>query len=220
MSIKIIELGDKIELTRKSTFEKEEMYISKIQDFDKAQQRLTILAPLDGGKIIPLELNAEYYATVYTEMGLYRTEVAVVERSKDDNLYLIVLEVLTTLTKHQRRQYYRLDCILTFQYKDEVNDQWHEGLILDISGGGIRFTSHSILIKEKVITCHLQLNFEEFTKHLYLTGTIIESTDSAIEGKAVENRVRFENVSVEDREAIIRFIFEEERRRRKKEKGM
>jgi c-di-GMP-binding flagellar brake protein YcgR len=215
-----IEVGDKIELEVQQLMgEKQEKYISKIQDVSDTGE-ITILAPMESGRIITLELNQNYGMCVYTSNGLYRCEVAVTERIRDDKLYLIKLEVQSALQKYQRRQYYRLDCMLTFHYKDDHNGEWEEGIILDISGGGIRFTSKKQLLDKKGVINHLQLNYDQEESHLYLSGVIVDSSNLRAQDNIYENRVVFDEITIEEREIIIKFIFEEERRRRKNKKGL
>lgn len=215
-----IEVGDKIELEVQQLMgEKQEKYVSKIQEVSEIGE-IIILAPMESGRIVTLELNQNYGMCVYTSKGLYRCEVEVTERLRDDHLYLIKLEVQSALQKYQRRQYYRLDCMLTFHYKDDSNGNWQEGIILDISGGGIRFTSQKKLLDRKGVINHLQLNYEQEEYHLYLSGVIVDSSNLRIQDNIYENRVVFDEITIEEREIIIKFIFEEERRRRKNKKGL
>lgn len=215
-----IELGDKVEIVTEVTMDgTQDKYFSKVQEL-KSDGEVVILAPIVSGRIIPLELNRKYGMAIYTTKGLYRCEVQVVRRSKDDRLYLITLQILTALQKYQRRQYYRLDCMLAFHYKDDAEDVWIDGTILDISGGGIRFTSKTQLEDKKGLVNHIILNLPDEEQHLYISGLIIESIPLKGNELLFENRVEFDMISNEDRESIIRFIFEEERRRRKNKKGM
>lgn len=215
-----IELGDKVELVTQVTASgDQDQYFSKVQEVHE-DGMVTIMAPLVGGRIIPLEMDGKYGMCIYTHKGLYRCEVQVVSRSREDNLYLITVQILTALQKYQRRQYYRLDCMLNFHYKDDEVDLWSEGTIMDISGGGIRFTSRTQLLEKKGVVNHIQLNYMDRERHLYLSGVIIESEEIPGNAGVFENRVEFDAISNDDREVIIRFIFEEERRRRKSGKGM
>lgn len=214
-----IKLGDKVELVTEVTLtNQQDKYFSKVQEVD-SDTSVVIMAPIENGRIEPLELNKNYGMSVYTDKGLYRCEVMVAKRVKTDNLYLLTLDILTTLQKYQRRQYYRMDCMLTFQYKDDLNKDWHEGVILDISGGGIRFTSKSRLENDKELINHIRLNMLEDEEELFLSGMIIESAPMALDETIYENRVVFEGIDSMEREVIIKFIFEEERRRRKSRKG-
>jgi len=214
-----IHLGDKVELVTEVTLNKQqEKYYSTVQEVTENGE-IVILAPIMNGRIEPLELNKKYGICIYTSKGLYRCEVMITQRVKSDRLYLITLEIQTSLQKYQRRQYFRMDCMLSFQYKDDLDVDWHEGLILDISGGGIRFTSKNQLEEEKSLINHIQLTMLDDEEDLYLAGAIIESVQGEIDDTVFENRVEFDHIDNYEREVIIKFIFEEERKRRRKQKG-
>lgn len=220
MICKALRLGDKIEVKKKSLLEKSEVsYQSFIQDINGTDE-IVITSPIVGGKLIPLELDRTYVICVYTSRGLYRCEGVVVARTKEDHLYLVTIKIKTAMQKFQRRQYYRLGCLLNFHYKDDNQEIWNEGIIKDISGGGIRFNSKYAFEINKQIECHIQLNFTDEIKHLYVPGTIVASEKSDVSPEYIETRVAFGELSGETREVIIKFIFEEERKRRKQEKGM
>ena len=214
-----IHLGDKVELVTEVTLNRQQdKYYSRVQEVTE-EGEVVVLAPIENGRIEPLELNKKYGMCIYTEKGLYRCEVMVTKRIKSDNLYLITLEIQTSLQKYQRRQYFRMDCMLSFQYKDDLDTNWHEGIILDISGGGIRFTSRSKLDDQKSLINHIQLEMLDDEEDLYLSGTIIESYQGELDNTVYENRVEFDHIDNYEREIIIKFIFEEERRRRRRRKG-
>ncbi len=98
--------------------------------------------------------------------------------------------------------------MLTFQYKDDVNQEWYEGMILDISGGGIRFTSKSKLESNKELMNHIRLNMlADDEEELFLSGVIIESLPTELDKTVYENRVEFEGIDHTEREVIIKFIF-------------
>ncbi len=216
-----IELGNKVELVTEVTLDnKQDVYNSKIQEI-KEDGTVVILAPIEAGRIIPLDLNHKYGMCVYTPKGLYRCEVRVIKRTKSEKLYLISLEIMTSLQKYQRRQFYRMNCMLTFQYKDDETDTWNEGIILDISGGGMRFTSNSGLELKKTLITHLKLNLGDVEEEeLFLSASIIGSDKTKLDQTVYENRVEFDHIDNYEREVIIKFIFEEERKRRKRRKGM
>lgn len=219
MLLKAVELGDKIELNRLATENGEvESYSSKVQEL--TDTTITILAPMDNGRIIPLELNSRFMVAIYNSKGLYKSEVVVSSRRKEEKLYLIVLTIVSRLQKYQRRQYYRMDCLMTFQYKDDTSNQWNEGLVLDISGGGLRFTSNEKLIQDKGVICHMNFESNPDTQDLYITGQVVASDAIELDSRTYETRLQFDIISDEDREKVIKYIFDEERRRRKKEKGM
>lgn len=220
MILGVVELGDKVELIKKINKKKSQHSLySKIQNI-VSKEELVISAPVENGKIIPLQLEQEYYLCIYTLKGLYKCEARVISRKRDGNMFYANLKIISKLQKHQRREYYRLDFVFPIQFRNKNNFKWLEGTVIDISGGGIRFRSKTRLEPSQVIECQIFLKLEDEIKQLIFTGTIVDSTVFDFNSYIYESRLSFEDISKDDREIIIRFIFEEERKRRKKEKGM
>lgn len=215
----LVRLGDKIELTKKMNTENSETYYSMVYDVID-QQHILIQAPIESGKIIPLEMETVYYACIFTKNGLYRGEVQVTKRMKDERLHFIELTFITSIKKFQRRQHYRMNCILNFKYKDQIEEKWDSGTVLDISGGGLRFSSTKEIMKDSVIDCHLNLQLHDYAIELDADGIVLQSNQMENDNLLYQTRVSFLEMPTDDTEKIIKFIFEEERRRRKKEKGL
>jgi len=220
---KSVTLGDKIELTKKTDIIETDTYYSMVYEIT-AENRMLIQAPIESGKIIPLEKETVYYTCVYTDRGLYRGEVEVSKRLKDGSLHYLELTFLTPMKKYQRRQYYRMNCILSFRYAYEdaegARDISQDGTLLDISGGGIRFSTKDEIKTNEKVKCFLELKMKDYTIKLETNGSLLQSKPIEPDQVRFQNRIMFDDLKLEDREKIIKFIFEEERRRRKKEKGM
>lgn len=215
-----VEVGDKIELIKKRRAKKRELpYYSKIQDI-KSNNEIIITAPTENGIIVPLMINSEFYLCIYTSKGLYKCDAEVIGRKREGRLFLATLKIKSNMQKYQRRQYYRLDCVINFKYKLIDSEEWENGIILDISGGGLRFTSNKELNKGNLLACNIELKIEDEIKNINIVGTIIDSSIVEKNTKSYETRIHFDKISNAERELVIRFIFEEERVRRKKEKGM
>ena len=63
---------------------------------------------------------------------------------------------------------------------------------------------------------HTALGVKEFQP----IARIVHSAQLPNRGKVYEHRLEFAYLLKEDREAIVRYIFDEERKRRRKEKGL
>ncbi|MCT4688246.1 flagellar brake protein [Vallitalea sp.] len=222
MKNKAVALGDKVEVSRlkfntNDTYKNEKVYVSIIQDIN--DDEIIISAPVKNGKIIPLEVGASYVLSIYTNSGLYKCKSTVKNRYKKKELHMITLEVKSPMEKSQRRQYYRLECILPILFADINEDTWSEGLIVDISGGGLRFTSKRKMDANTILKCKIKLNSNDEVDTIELKGKVILSDIVDFEATKYETRIKF-NISNEYREKIIKFIFEEERKRRKRKKGL
>lgn len=240
MISKYVELGDKLELVLvesipgKNNEITKRVYSSKINDI-VSEDRLEILMPMEKTKLVLLPVDAEYDMAIYSRNGLYQCFVRVVDRYKSDNMYLLVVELTSNLRRNQRREYYRFSCALEMCARsletEEVEAIEHDemfnlvpglplkrSVIVDISGGGLRFISEQKYEEGSLIYC---------SYHLLINGTrkLYELVSKVLEVKPVENRkgvfehrVQYINISEGVREQIIRYIFQEERKNMKKDR--
>lgn len=113
-------IGDRIELTHTvSALNRalsKNVYSSQLLDFDDVRTA-KLSMPIHEGKIIPLETGDEYQLCFYTQSGLYRCRGRVEKRYNENNMYVMDVLLLSELRKFQRRQYYRLDCVVELKYR-------------------------------------------------------------------------------------------------------
>ncbi|BCJ95225.1 flagellar protein [Anaerocolumna cellulosilytica] len=248
----LIEIGDKLELKKirvnSKEMEHEKIYKSQVLDF-KEDETAVILMPMDKGRIIPLSIGDKYGLRFFTKKGLYQCRGVITNRLQVNNIFILTVQCISDLEKFQRRQFYRLECILDIEYyvvsdmevsittklkdsnyKDEVGKQqlikalevckreWETGTILDISGGGARFVSNRSYDYGDIIKLQINFSNEIELKNCVLDAVIITSEKMIHRQGFYENRIQFKELQKNEREAIIKYIFEEERRRRSKEK--
>lgn len=215
--------------------EKRKVYVSRVNDV-LSDDRLEILMPLEKSKLVLLPVNAEYDVYFYTENGLYQCFVNVVDRYKQNNQFILLLELTSNLRKFQRREYYRLGCALEMNArpleKEEIeavekNDNYlvpglplKRSVIVDISGGGLRFVGDYCYEPDSLICCKYDLSIDGKLKEYELVAKVLTSKELADRPGLYEHRAQYIHIDTAEREEIIRFIFEEERRYRKREKGI
>lgn len=215
--------------------EKKKIYQTSVYDV-LSDDRLEIYMPLEKSKLILLPVDSEYELYFYTTGGLYQCFARVLDRYKTDKKYILLMELTSNLRKFQRREYYRLSCALEMSArpleKEEIkaieqNEKYlvpglplTRSIIVDISGGGIRFVGDYAYEPENLICCKYHLLVDGRDKEYTLIAKIISVRE--LEGKSglYEHRAQYININTMDREEIIRFIFEEERKSRKREKGL
>lgn len=238
MVSKILSIGNKLELTRSVAAEtpegydeKQKVYVSQVLEILE-DEKIKIGMPIEQGRIIPIPVNCRLDGCFYTEKGLYQGRILVTDRYKEGTVYVLIAEVITNLQKFQRRQYFRLGCVIDVKYKkitdDEVqeyiregsleqeNDAFEEGTALDISGGGIRFVSKEKININQKIFMSLEINYENQIRTYGLMGLVIDSDSTKNNTGLYENRVEFVNIKGNVRESLIKYIFEEERIQRQK----
>lgn len=228
--------------------ERRQNFVSQLLDFHE-NNKASISMPIENGRIIPLEIGEKYELMFYTKNGLYKCSCVVTDRYKSERLYVAVVDFTADLEKFQRRQYFRFECVINMKYrmmqedeiqrlittsKEEVQDvsntktkeleegqpiSWINGVITDISGGGVRFNSESFHDSGDKI----MLNFSLFTnagfKVFHIISSIISTSKVPNRSLLYEHRVEFMHLNKEDRESIVRYVFDEQRKQRRKETG-
>lgn len=240
MLTKYVLPGEKVEL---QTMERsilgaasdKKAYVSKIFDIIDEEQ-FEILMPMEQMKMILLPVDGIYDMCFYTKNGLYQSNVRIVDRYKSGNIFILLCELTTPLRKYQRREYYRFSCILELQSRlldeDELNavqkNQIYykeglataKGIIVDISGGGVRFVTKDFHYEQgDMLYLTYQLPLKNKMKQYEIAGKVLALRPIPEKLGEYEHRVQYVNIEKTDREEIIRFIFEEERRNRQRKNG-
>ena len=232
-------VGNKIELVKLSQIiqndKNKKVFQSKVCDV-LPKNMLQIAMPIYEGKIVPLEINDKYSACFYTDKGLMQCNVLVTSRYRSGNLFFLEVLMLGKLEKVQRREFYRYKCIMDGKIRvvpDEEFDAeglgtyippenyvWENVKILDISGGGAKIVNKVFLEKNEVIKLNFIINIIDDVAPMSLFARIL--SNNGVEGHEglYEQRLEFMKIHQEDRDKIIKFIFESERHNRAKEAGL
>lgn len=230
IEIQAVERGKSVDET-----EKRKVYQTSVYDV-LSDDRLEINMPMEKSKLILLPVDVEYDIYFYTSNGLYQCFARVVDRYKSDAKYILLLELTSNLRKFQRREYYRLSCALEMSArileKEEIqavekNNRYlvpglplKRSIIVDISGGGIRFVGTYAYEPDELICCKYHLLIDGKGKEYTLVAKVIAVRELEDKPGVYEHRAQYINIDTLDREEIIKFIFEEERKNRKREKGL
>lgn len=239
MISKYIQIGNRIEIEsiKKTVDETGEIvrktYRSELYDI-VSEDQVKIAMPMEQTKIVLLPVDAEYSLCFYTSNGLYQCLARVIERFKSNNLFVLVMELETDLQKYQRREYYRLNTVLDMKCKPiekadstglaqvefmDTDLTFDNGTMVDISGGGARFISNVQYQKNSLIRFVFSLFVNGEITEYKLVGKVLRSELLENREDSYENRIQFVNMPHDDRESIIRYIFEEERKMRHRERG-
>jgi len=235
-----ISIGNKIELVMLDDIIKNEsnkkVYVSKIFDILPGN-KLQIAMPIFEGKIVPLSVSDKYSACFYTDKGLLQCNVIITSRYKDGHMFFLEVLILGQLEKVQRRQFYRYVCKLNakirvvsdqeyetgnldYEVISEDDLEWNDAKLMDISGGGAKIIQRYFLDKNEVVKLKFVLSVDEFTFRFSLFARVLSSVHIQNRSDLVEQRLEFLKITKEDRDNIIKYIFESERRNRAKEMGM
>lgn len=239
MISKYVKVGDRIDIesikTTGTIATERKTYKSQVFDIE-SEDRIKVAMPMEQGKVILLPVDMEYNLCFYTPNGLFQCLGRVAERYKSDRIFILVMELTTDIRRYQRREYYRLNCVLDMKStmiseKDVESMSEHvefidtdltfdNGTMVDISGGGARFISRVRYPKDSHIVFTFSLFVNDTLTDYKLTGKVLLSQEIQGREGQYEHRIMFVNIMNDDRESIIKYIFEEERKIRRREKGI
>ena len=235
-----ISIGNKIELVLLEQVIRNDankiVYVSKIYDI-MSNDILQIAMPIYDGKIVPLSVNDKYSACFYTDRGLLQCNVIVTARYKSGNLFFLEVRMLGELSKVQRRAYYRYACLLDGKLRIVSDDEfttgeldnpdipemdlpWDDIRILDISGGGAKIVTNKHIDRNEVGKIRFMLSTDEERMFFNLFARILSCTPSRGRAGLYELRLEFMKITHEDRDRIVKYIFECERVARAKDAGL
>lgn len=232
--------GDKIEI--KSTVkvllpdgtEGIRRYTTSVYDILE-DDKIQIVMPMEQSRLVLLPTEGEYDVSFFSSGGIYKTTVRIIDRLRVNGSYVLVSEMITSLRKSQRREYYRFNCIIDMAYRkmaprEEVlvskgfisflsDSGMMSGMIVDISGGGLRFISECPFETDSALYIKFQLPVADATSSFALAAKVIFSKEIENHIGEFENRLKFIFIEDTDREEIIKYIFSEDRKNRKNEKA-
>ena len=187
-------------------------YQSKVLDI-LSEDKIEVLMPMEKSRVVTLPVDGEYDLYFFTEMGLYQCYARISDRYKDSNVFVLVMDLTSNLRKYQRREYYRLSCALEMDSRPlQPELPLKNSIIADISGGGLRFVADYAYDKESLIMCRYRLQVDKEEKEYNLVGKVLDVKEVENRPGTFEHRVQYINMDTEEREEIIKYIFDEERR--------
>ena len=238
--------GDKIDIRfmhqvkiEENGGEMAQVYKSGICDY-LSDSLLEISMPTADGRMVLFQIGAECLLVIYSKRGMYQCVASVQKRYKKDSLYLLSMEIMSEPKRFQRREFFRVNLLTEVQYytiskeiaalptteklfleieKPEYIDRMKHGMVKNISGGGMLFSSDELLQTGNYVLLNFRLSSENMDESFYLVSRCVASYKNPKVDNLYEHRLKFIFKDLRDREKIVRFVFEEERRIRKKEVG-
>lgn len=130
---RLLTAGDKVELMKTSglanNLSDKKVYYSLLVDID-AEDRLTLTMPIEAGKLVTLSVGERYWLVFYTHSGIYQSKALIIERERQGNIHVMIVKTLTEPERIQRRQFYRIECVMDVEYRvmDEIEAKGYEVL--------------------------------------------------------------------------------------------
>ena len=121
MGLEVVRLGDKIDINFLHQ-NNGKTYKSSVCDII-SDKELEITMPTEDSKIVVFQVGIECQFYFYTQKGLFTCDAVITDRARRDNFLVLMARVTSPMKKFQRRDYYRVNCLLDFSYykvTDEV----------------------------------------------------------------------------------------------------
>lgn len=116
----ILTIGDKIDIKpldkNGKPLHNTRVFASQLVDFVDFDI-INISTPIVYSRAIPLTSGENYNLCFYTSKGLYQCNCVAINNFKEDNTIISSVRVVTNPEKLQRRQFYRLECLLDIEYR-------------------------------------------------------------------------------------------------------
>ena len=190
----------------------------------KDELKITMPADKDWSNLI--EPGKLYLICLFTVKGLFQCKAIIKDCEAQGENLVVQLQIQSGLEKYQRRHYYRMVCALDCTYqiiKEEAEQEKEEtlfsGVILDLSGGGLRFNTDIAMEPGTQIRLQMHVSLPKFAERPWLKARVLSAVPLVHKEGVVEHRAEFVGIRTEEREAVIQYIFLKERKRKKKEKS-
>ncbi len=184
----------------------------------KTASNLTVPLPSSEKADSILRKGEQVEVTIFTDDGLLKFTSEVIDR-KTIRIPLVLISRPTKIEKIKPRSYYRLDANLLVQYrimKDEITpiSEIKKGITRDISGGGVLLELKQTIQKETLLELNIHLTPDTIVNAI---GKVTFTKVEKIKGEDVHLvGVTFQIINENERDKIVKFIFEQQRLMRRK----
>ena len=225
MKICDVKIGTRLELEVLTDIDNSvrKTYISQFVDILNTAE-ISISCPIFESKFVIISLGKKIRLSFHDEKyGLMYFDGVVSSREKKDNIVLLNVKVNSKIEKMQRRNYFRLDCLLDVQY--EIAESAETGqpvkktctkkaIAKNISGSGACIVTDDKILKNAEFNLRIFLNPDS-----YITTQCIVMRSSTLRESSItkyELGLYFKEISSKDQDMLIKYIFDQQRLQLKK----
>lgn len=197
-----------------------ESYYSMIQDLDN--HTLAITVPMKKGRPLLLYKGDQISIQFVQHDAVYSFVTEVKGQKKVNYVNLFIVQRPKTFSRYQQREHVRLNIVLPLRFmplpkdsEEETPARWYKGKTVDISGGGLQFSTSKrslSLQREDMLAVRLSLEADDEEDTMEIKGVVTRIENDDIKG-GFRIALRFTEIKEADREKTIGFIFREMRKR-------
>lgn len=215
---KIFSIGDKVNVKAMDKSNKH-IYVSQITDICE-DEIIEISFPIHKNKTIYFINGEKLILVIGKQDAVFEFQAVVVEK-KYENIPIMRLKVVSEPIRIQRRNFYRLKIVKPVEYRiinnlkdsEEEMPKYNEGVLLDISEGGLMFCTKKEMEESDLLELIIDIGIN---KGLKLKGIIVRKQYNADKSGLYEYGVRFSEINKKARNLLMKYIYEEQRKLLKK----
>lgn len=183
---------------------------SRVEEINN--EHILLSAPTYRGEILPLRTGMRIKVSYVLNDCAYSFNTSIVARKKGP-LPIIIINKPHKIIRVQRRHWVRVASTLDIEYSSisatPESNLTYTGKTIDISGGGVRFITKGALEPGEIINLKIYLPSRSpvITKARIIR--ILEKAKS--EGESNKAVLEYSDINENDRERIIKYVFEKQR---------
>ena len=177
------------------------------------ERLLAVGALFDRGEVLPLREGTKVKLTFWDEVAAYSFEAKIMQRIAVP-VSLFVLELPDSISKVQRRSFVRVPAFYPIEFRTVTREglsDLNKGIMLDLSGGGMRFSTKVHVENKSLLYVQLTLPIGEIQSPVRVCRA-----EQLEDDKRYNVSVQFHEISERERDRIIRCVFDIQREMRKK----
>lgn len=188
----------------------DEVFKTEVQDI--TDEYIVIGIPMHNGSYLALAKGDLIELVYYDDVSLYGFTSEVIGRSREGAVHQIFIRHPENWRKIQRRNFVRVGVTQYINYEVLIDDNYSEkkkGMMIDLSGGGLRLKTAEQLSQGDIVRVFIQN--EEV--NIVGDGKIVR-TEKDTDGRFLYG-VSFEEIDGLSRERVIQYVFNIMRKQRK-----
>ncbi|MBP1759500.1 MAG: putative glycosyltransferase [Firmicutes bacterium] len=186
-------------------------YRSRIEEV--GSRLLSVGVPFQNGELVPIREGTKVKVTFWDEAAVYSFEGKIMQRIAIP-VPLFVLVLPDTVAKVQRRNFVRVPASFPVTFRMVTREglsDLYKAMMLDLSGGGMRFSTKERVENKSLLYAQLSLPNDEIQTPVRVCRVV-----SIEEANRYSVSVQFHEISERERDKIIRCVFDIQRAMRKK----
>ncbi|MCX7921638.1 MAG: PilZ domain-containing protein [Clostridia bacterium] len=181
---------------------------------------ISIAAPIHESRLMLIPVGSKVRVVfLHDRYGLLAFIGSIISKEKKDALIVLNTLVESEFEKIQRRNFFRLDCILdAFYYfpddpnnttQDQLNPEYKSAITKNLSGSGASIIIEQEIPKGSSIDLRIQLNNENT---IAVLCKVVRCTEiAASKGKKYDLGLHFKGITQRDQDILIKYIYDQQR---------